>query len=143
MEKFWTYPAEAESGKTILVTGRDGIDKFIDSGKYVYRINAYWDYEAKPDGLPEDVDAVMMEKATEAFLAEFRKDKVAVLTGIYTGDGRRDWVFYTKNLAIFGAVFNRALAPLDQMPIVVEADSDPDWTEYREMREATYIPEPE
>lgn len=140
-EKFWTYPAESDSGKTILVTGRDKIEKFIDSGKYIYRINAYWDYDPQPDGLPCDSDAKLMEQATDALLAEFRKDKVGVLTGIYTGDGRRDWVFYTKNLAIFGNVFNRALAPLPTIPIVVEAASDPEWEEYLEMRDTTYVPD--
>ena len=47
------------------------------------------------------------------------------MTGIYTGDGRRDWVFYTQNLNIFGRVFNRALEPLEQMPLLIEAESDP------------------
>lgn len=61
------------------------------------------------------------------------------MTGIYTGDGERDWVFYTQNLNIFGRVFNRALEPLEQMPLLIEAESDPDWEEYREMREISYI----
>ncbi len=141
MEKFWTYPAEAESGKTILVTGRDDIDKFRLSGKYNYRINVYWDYEPKSDGLPKDTDAQLMEKATDALLKAFSKDKVGVMTGIYTGDGRRDWVFYTKNLGIFSGVFNHALEELDTMPLVIEAEEDPDWDEYMEMREATYVPD--
>ncbi len=91
--------------------------------------------------MPEDGDAELMEKATDALLEEFKKDKVAYMTGIYTGDGRRDWVFYTQNLNIFGRVLNRALAPLEQMPLLIEAESDPDWEEYHEMREISYIPE--
>lgn len=62
--------------------------------------------------MPEDNDAEAVEKATDALLDEFKRDKVAYMTGIYTGDGRRDWVFYTQNLNIFGRVLNRALAPL-------------------------------
>ena len=52
-------------------------------------------------------------------------------------------MFYTKNLPIFGKVFNKALAPLPEMPLEIEADDDPEWEEYREMREKTYIPEDE
>lgn len=141
MEKFWTYPAESESGRTILVTGRDGIDKFRLSGKYIYRINVWWDYTPGSDGLPSDADARLMEQATDALLSAFGKDKVGVLTGIYTGDGRRDWVFYTKNLAIFSKVFNAALSELDTMPLVIEGTEDPEWSEYLEMRESTYVPE--
>lgn len=137
-ERWWSAPTEADNGCTVIVTGRDYLDDVIDSGKYKYRVTVSWNYGS---GMPNDEDSRMMEKATDALMAEFKKDKVAYLTGIYTGDGRRDWVFYTMNLNIFGKVFNRALAPLEQMPLLIEAESDPDWEEYREMREISYIPE--
>lgn len=138
--EYWSYPAEAESGKTIIITGRDNVDRERLSGKYKYRINVYWDYNALPDGMPEPEEAEMMERATEAFEKELAKDKAAVMTGIYTGDGRRDWVFYTLSLFIFQKIFNRALEPLDTMPLVIEATEDPEWEEYLDMRESTYIP---
>lgn len=138
---WWTYPAEGESGRTVIVTGRDGVDKERLSGKYRYRINVIWNYNPLPDGLPDEVDSRLMEEATDALLAAFRKDKVAVMTGIYTGDGRRDWVFYCKNLKIFSIVFNKALEPLDTMPLVVEAEEDEGWEEYLHMRDETYIPD--
>lgn len=137
---YWSYPAEAESGRTIIVTGRDGIDRMRLSGKYKYRINVYWDYEAKPDGMPVGDDAQRMEEATDAFEAALAKDTAAVMTGIYTGDGRRDWVFYTTSLFIFQKIFNRALEPLDTIPLVIEAAEDPEWEEYLNMRSATYVP---
>lgn len=140
-EKWWSYPAEAESGRRIIVTGRDLVDRERESGKYIYRINVYWDYDALPDGMPSDEDADMMEKVTDALLLAFKKDPAAVMTGIYTGDGRRDWVFYTPSLRIFNNVFNRALQDLPLIPIVIEAEEDPDWEEYSQMRDATYIPD--
>ena len=142
-DKWWSYPAEAESGKTIIVTGRDKIDDIRESGKYIYRVDVHWDYVAVPDGMPEKGDSELMESVTDELLTAFKKDRVAVMTGIYTGDGRRDWIFYTKNLKIFSGVFNRALEEIETIPIVIEASEDADWEEYREMREATYIPEEE
>ena len=140
-ERWWSAPTEAENGNTVIVTGRDYMDEIIAKGKFIYRVTVSWDYNALPSGMPEDGDVELMEKATDALLEEFKKDKVAYMTGIYTGDGRRDWVFYTQNLNIFGRVLNRALAPLEQMPLLIEAESDPDWEEYHEMREISYIPE--
>lgn len=137
---FWTYPAEAESGKTIIITGRDGIEKFRESGKYIYRLTVSWDYDPLQDGMPAEGDAQLMEQATEALLAETLRDKAAVLTGIYTGDGTRDWVFYTRSLHIFRNILNRALAPLPELPLRIEAAEDPDWEEYLDMRAQTYIP---
>lgn len=141
MDKWWSYPADGENGKTVIVSGHDGIDKFRENGKYIYRIDVSWRYNALSSGMPEDADAELMEQATDALQAAFTKDKVAVMTGIYTGDGRRDWVFYTKNLHIFSIVFNKALETLDAMPLEISASEDPGWEEYSEMREMTYVPD--
>ena len=89
-ENWWSFPAEGDSGKTVIVTGRDDIGSFRDSGKYIYRVSVGWRYNALPDGMPEEGESLLMEQATDALLAAFKKDRVAVMTGIYTGDGRRD-----------------------------------------------------
>ena len=140
-DKWWSYPAEAENGRTIIVTGRDQVEAWRETGKYIYRIDVVWEYDAKEDGMPVDEDARRMEEATDALLDSFKHDPVAVLTGIYTGDGKREWIFYTRSLPIFRKVFNRALEPLDQMPLAIDAEEDSEWGEYTEMREATYVPD--
>ena len=140
-DKWWSYPAESESGRTIIVTGRDHIDEYKDCGKYIYRIDVTWNYNALANGMPEEDDAKLMEEVTDALLDAFKKDRVAVMTGIYTGDGKRDWVFYTKNLKIFSVVFNKALEELPTIPIVIDAEEDKDWEEYSDMREQTYVPD--
>jgi hypothetical protein len=52
-------------------------------------------------------------------------------------------VLYTKNLKVFGIVFNRALQELPTVPLVIDASSDPNWDEYKEMRDISYIPDGE
>ncbi|MBD5369864.1 MAG: DUF695 domain-containing protein [Bacteroides sp.] len=140
-DKFWTYPAETPEGLPLIVTGRDDTDSFRESGKYVYRITVSMPYAPLPDGLPADTDAPLLEQATDAFLAETHRDKAAVLTGIYTGDSRRDWIFYTRSLHIFRNILNRALAPLPLLPLEISAEEDPAWEEYLDMRAHTYIPD--
>lgn len=140
-DKWWSYPAEGESGKTVIVTGRDCIDEYRESGKYIYRIDVSWNYHALADGMPEEDEAKLMEEVTDALIDAFKKDRVAVMTGIYTGDGKRDWVFYTKNLKIFSVVINKALEDLPTIPIVVDAEEDSAWEEYLHMREETYVPD--
>ena len=67
---------------------------------------------------------------------------MAILTGIYTGAGERNWVFYVRSLHIFQRKINEILAPFDQLPLEFYAEEDPAWDEYREMRE-TEIPDGE
>lgn len=138
-DEWWTAPAESESGRLIMVTGRDGLDEAIASGKYIYRIDVSWKYNAQADGMPDADDAALIDEVDTALKETFRKNKIGIITGIYTGDGQRDWVIYTYNLKTFSSVFNRALAELPTVPIVIDAESDPDWEEYRNMRETTYI----
>lgn len=139
-EEWWTAPAESESGQTVIVTGRDNLGKEMESGKYDARVEVTWAYTSLPDGMPDKASAEMLEKVTDALMETLKKEKGVLLTGIYTGDGKRDWVFYTKNLRLFSSVFNRALADLPELPLEMVAYADKDWEEYREMRELTYIP---
>lgn len=134
-EEWVSFPADAESGRTVIVTLREEIARYRDSGKYIYRIDVHWDYSAKADGMPDETDESLLEEATDSLLLAFKKDPVAVMTGIYTGDGRRDWVFYTRSLHIFQKVFNRGLESIDRtLPLLIEAEEDPEWEEYTELR---------
>lgn len=135
---------EGDGGKTVIVTGRDNMEKIMNSGKMPYLIRVSWRYEQLPDGMPVERDAELMGRVHDAFEETFRKDKAAYMVAVFTGEGRRDWLFYTGNLNIFNKVFNRALEEIaETVPFEIEAQSDPDWSEYREMRDMTYIPEDE
>lgn len=129
-----------DGGRTVIVTGRDNMEKQMASGKNRYVVRVSWRYNSLPDGMPDEIDAEIMGRVTDAIETTFRKDKAAFLVAIYTGDGQRDWLFYTANLGIFGKVFNRALEDIETIPLEIDAQSDPDWEEYNEMRELTYIP---
>lgn len=140
-EIWWTAPAESEDGATILVSGREIPEKYIESGKYNDRIEITWKYAPGPDGMPDEETAALMERADDALRAELAKEKGCLLTGVYTGAGERNWIIYTKNPRIFQSVINRAWESLPQLPVTLYAEKDPEWGEYREMRDNTYIPE--
>jgi len=135
-DDWWTAPTQADNGNLIMVTGRRNMDNVRDTGAYCYRMEVTWPYGAgDAAGLPLEQDARLMERATDAINEVLDRDPVAVMTGIYTGDGERNWVFYTRSLHLFQRKFNEALADLPAMPLVFEADEDPQWDEYRQMCE--------
>ncbi len=77
-----------------------------------------------------------METVTDALQESLHRDPVAVMTGIYTGAGERNWVFYAVSLKAFQAMLNLALNCIDeQLPLTFHAEEDPEWEEYREMCE--------
>lgn len=138
--EWWTTPTESnETGRTVIVTGRAGLERAMDSGKYRIRVEITWRYDGDATGMPDKATSMLMEQVQQALLDEFDRDPAAIMTGIYTGDGRRDWVFYTVSTHIFERCINRALAPFELLPITIYTENDPDWAEYREMREATEL----
>lgn len=135
MADWWTAPAEAQDGKLIMVTGRRDVKKFRDNPRFSIRVEVSWKYKGGEDGMPDRDDSEMMEKVQELLAAVFDKDPVAVLTGVFTGDSERNWVFYTLSTHIFGRKLNEALADLPMLPLEIYSENDPDWLEYDEMAE--------
>lgn len=136
---WWTSPTESADGRLIMVTGRRDISQYRNNPKYDIRVGITWRYESDSTGMPDLATSELMEKVQDALQAVFLKDPVAVLTGIYTGDGERNWVFYTLSVNIFQRKLNEALADFELLPLEITAERDPDWAEYAEMRDASEI----
>lgn len=138
MEKdsWWTAPAESEDGHLIMVTGNKDVAKFRSNPRFCIRIEVSWNYTGDASGMPDTATSELMEKVQEALQTEFRKDPVAILTGIFTGDGKREWVFYSVSTHIFGKKLNQALEPFPLLPITVYCENDPGWEGYDEMTQA-------
>lgn len=131
--EWWTAPAEADDGSTILVTGRSDVARYRSNPRYKIRIELTWSYEPLPSGMPDNATSELMQQVQDLLAEEFDRDPVAVLTGIFTGAGERNWVFYAMSTHIFGRKLNELLAPLPLLPLTVYAENDPDWAEYDEM----------
>lgn len=136
---WWTSPTESENGRLIMVTGRRDVDKFRNNTRFNIRVEVSWKYDGDASGMPDYETSTLMEQVQEALETEFKKDPIAVLTGIYTGDNERNWVFYTLSTHIFGRKLNEALANFELLPITIYCENDPDWNEYNEMKELSEI----
>lgn len=134
--EWWSAPAQAANGLTIIVTGRSGLQNVKETGRFIYRVEVTWPYPPDEQGMPDEATSELMGQVQEALEATFAADPVAVNTGIYTGDGERNWVFYCCSLHIFQRKINEALAPFPTLPLSFTAEEDPDWEEYAEMLKA-------
>lgn len=129
-----TTPLESnESGNLVMATIRRDVEKFRSNPRYRFRVEVSWPYEAASKGMPSEELSEEMEAVIGQLEATFTKDPVAVLTGIYTGEGVRDLVFYTLSLHIFQRKFNEALAAFPPLPLTFTAEDDGDWEEYASM----------
>lgn len=132
---WFTALSETDEGQMVVISGRDDIDAFVQSGKFKERAEVYWKYESDATGMPLEDEAKLMEKVQEALKQAMERDKLAILTGVYTGAGERTWVFYTRNVPAFGVKLNEALYSFDKLPLDIYTEVDPDWEEYKDMYE--------
>ena len=124
-----------DAEQPVFITGRDDIEEFRNCGKLKERVEIYWKYEASANGMPTEKEADLMNKAQEALRTVVEKDKLAILTGVYTGNNERTMVFYARTAKVFGERLNDALKNFPLLPITIYVEKDPEWNEYAEMLE--------
>lgn len=136
-----TAPADGNDGKRVIVTGRRDVERFRQNPRMTIRVEVSWPYAGDAEGLPDDTTSMLMEQVTDTLLETFNRDPVAVMTGIYTGEGERTFIFYTVSTHIFGRKLNEALAGFPLLPLKIYCENDPEWAEYDEMT-LVFPPEP-
>lgn len=132
---WFTALSENDNGQLVIVSGREELSEFIQSGKFKERVEITWKYEGDDKGMPSEELSVRIEAVQEALQKAMEKDKLSILTSVYTGGGEKIWVFYTRTTRVFGERLNEALAPFELLPISIYAEVDPDWEEYADMYE--------
>ena len=115
-----------------MVTGRKDVRKWMDNPKFNIRVEVTWRYSGDASGMPDVATSTLMEQVQEALTGCFAKDPVAVLTGIYTGDDERNWIFYTLSTHIFGRKLNECLSEFPVLPLEIYCENDPEWLEYKD-----------
>ena len=132
-DDWFTSVSHTEEGAIVLLTVRKGLTQFIESGKLRVRVDIAWPYTAEPDGMPDEETARLIEEIEPKLRRIMEKDKLAILTGNYTGGGQKDWIFYTRHLPSFGERLNECLAPYPTLPLEIQCQEDEDWSDYHEM----------
>lgn len=133
--EWFTALSEDESGNLVAVSGRDELTEFVQAGKFKERVEITWKYEGDEKGMPSEELAEQMENVQETLKKAMEKDKLSILTGVYTGGGEKVWVFYTRTVRVFGERLNEALASFELLPISIYTEVDPEWEEYLDMYE--------
>ncbi|MFZ4456347.1 MAG: DUF695 domain-containing protein [Bacteroidales bacterium] len=134
-DNWFTAISQDENEKLITVTGREDLKEFVRSGKFKERAEIYWKFDGDAQGMPKDKLAEQMEEVELALRKAMEKDKLAIMTAIYTGGNQKTWVFYCRAVRVFGERLNEALAGFPQLPIEIYTEVDPDWEEYLDMLE--------
>ena len=122
MSNWITAPFESIEGENLVMcTVRTDVSRFRENPRFRFRVEVEWPYEPAAGGMPPESLGHELEAVADALQSVLKADPVAVLTGIYTGNGSRTMVFYTLSLHIFQRKFNEALTDFPALPLEFEA----------------------
>ncbi|KGN70162.1 DUF695 domain-containing protein [Porphyromonas sp. COT-239 OH1446] len=132
-DNWFTSLSEGKNGQLVFVTGRLELEEFMQSKKLRVRVEIKWPYSADEVGMPDESTGALIAEIEPKLRRIMERDKLAILTGNYTGAGEKYWVFYTRHLPSFGERLNECLAPYETLPLEILCEEDPDWEEYLDL----------
>jgi hypothetical protein len=102
-------------------------------GAQPIRIIITWNYEGAK-GMPNaDTNGRMIEME-DVLDPAVSANALSTLSLVSTGNGLKEWIYYTKSEAEFLARLNAALGPLAAFPIEIYVEKDPTWKSYETFR---------
>jgi hypothetical protein len=102
---------------------------------YDTAISITWRYET-PSGMPSP-ELNERQMHLDRALDDLSSDNgFSYLMEVATGLGKKEWVYYSSDRERFMEEFNRLLAGHEPYPIEIEFFDDPEWTIWREVRDA-------
>lgn len=124
---------ESESELPVYVRYREDLPDEDEFKKLNTLMLISWDFESLDGtGYPSDKDYARMEDF-ENLMDEFLVETgVARLMAVFTGEGVREWLFYTADEEVFMLKFNEALAGKPVLPLEIEAYEDENWDAYED-----------
>lgn len=97
------------------------------------RVIISWKYEG-PNGMPASEMNVRMNELEDALYPAVAANGLATLALVSTGNGLKEWIFYSKTEAEFFSVLNKSLGRLKPFPIEIHVAEDRVWRSYEEFR---------
>src|SRR5687767_8228812 len=118
----WTGAEGENDGTPFLLRFRPHLQDFIATNKYNKRLTLLWHYNADSSLLmPGDDEMELMKDVEDAMLDTLEKDVQSVLAFVYTGQGQREWHWYSSDIKETGKRINEALSDFDKLPIELNA----------------------
>lgn len=132
-DKWFTALSESDDGHLVFILGREDLDEFRLSGKLKERVEITWKYKGDTKRMPTEEEVIHIEETENTLKKVMEKDKLAVMTAVYTGNNEKIWVFYTRTTKVFGERLNETLKSEKLLPITIAAEVDENWEEYLDM----------
>ena len=123
----------AHNGRKIIFRYAQELSTGFDQACQPVRIIIVWNYQSE-SGQPVSEEHQRMNQLEDMLESVLKEDGFATLALVSTGEGLREWTYYSRSEAEFMARLNYALAGLPAYPIEIHIASDPNWDVYEQFK---------
>ena len=102
----------------------------VDRSQYPQMVEIAWPYEPNDEGFPDGETTVAMDTLEDALSPTLEENSVSLWTVTITGNGKRFWLWYTRDFDAFMESLNAALSKQNRFPIEISMFDDAQWETY-------------
>ncbi|WP_372870861.1 DUF695 domain-containing protein [Shewanella sp.] len=125
------FTAQGEQdGKPVIYRSMEKVPEGQNESDYPTLINIYWPFEADENNGMPNAQTNHDQIAFEDTLDQLDQNGVSHLMLVVTGNGRKEWVWYVKDVEGWMIKLNERLSGHKVYPIQIEINQDPEWATY-------------
>jgi hypothetical protein len=120
-------------GHRIVYRYRSEFGPSFKRSAYPDRVIIAWSYKSE-NGMPSKAERESMDRMEDLLAPYVEQTSLSTLTLVSTGEGLREWVYYTASQSEFMAKVNLALRGHPRFPLEIDLWKDPEWKRYEEFK---------
>ena len=121
------------TGRAIVFRYAQAFAPSFQRMEYPDRVILVWKYSSD-SGMPIVAERERMDRLEDLMLPAVEARGQAVLVLVSTGEGFREWIYYTKSESAFLDRLNETLKTTPRFPIEIHTAPDPGWSTYETFR---------
>lgn len=129
----WSVAEGKMNGLPLVIRARSRLPSVPDRAIYQNLVLISWPYDADASGMPSADSARAMEQFGDAIEAALENKGVAVEAASITGNGMKEWRYYTYDKDELMSALNAGLADHPLYPINIKLFADPEWSALSEL----------
>jgi hypothetical protein len=129
-DELWSVTQLEKNGRPLLVRYRSERPQAAEAAAFPFLLSATWAYQANEFGLPAAEEMERMDRFEDALASALETSRTAYLMVILTGNGERDWLWYTTGEEEAMRQVNQALQGHKPYPIQFSVQKDRGWKAY-------------
>jgi hypothetical protein len=126
----WSLSEIRDNEFTVFLRFLDNVPDGIKISEYKYMISIFWSYPIHDkSGFPSD-DIVEAHSNIEESLNALDDHNNSFYVAQITGNGRKEWIWYTNNIDKWWDNFTKLLSEHPKYPLDISVDEEPEWSRY-------------